>query len=186
MVAGALVVTGTVAAADPIENEGNDQYRHAMDYFVPELGRWATELAQTVEALPVKPDLAEDLPELAYRGMLMKFDLEGTQAPDEMTDAHEKLVFAMGQLTEVAQIAVDDPAGADLLMGQYMSLLRWSISDRHPYCWWRANNYRRIHDRGRRGPRAFAACGLTPIQRRPSQTRDASRAKRSARSWQTA
>jgi hypothetical protein len=40
-----------------------------------------------------------------------------------MTDAHEKLVFAMGQLTEVAQIAVDDPAGADLLMGQYMSLL---------------------------------------------------------------
>jgi hypothetical protein len=123
MVAGALVVTGTVAAADPIENEGNDQYRHAMDYFVPELGRWATELAQTVEALPVKPDLAEDLPELAYRGMLMKFDLEGTQAPDEMTDAHEKLVFAMGQLTEVAQIAVDDPAGADLLMGQYMSLL---------------------------------------------------------------
>lgn len=123
MVAGALVVTGTVAAADPIENEGNDQYRHAMDYFVPELGRWATELAQTVEALPVKPELAEDLPELAYRGMLMKFDLEGTQAPDEMTDAHEKLVFAMGQLTEVAQIAVDDPAGADLLMGQYMSLL---------------------------------------------------------------
>ena len=123
MVAGALVVTGTVAAADPIEDEATQQYRLAMDYFVPELGRWATELAQTIEALPVKPEMAEELPELAYRGQLMKLDLEGTPAPSEMADAHEKLMFAMGQLTEVAQIAADDSAGADLLMGRYMSQL---------------------------------------------------------------
>ena len=124
MVTGAMVIAGTVASADPIiEDQAARQYRMAMDYFVPELGEWATELEHTVDALAVKPELADDLPELAYRGKLMVFDLEGTKAPTKVNDAHQTLVFAMGQLTEVAQIAVDDPAGADLLMGQYLSRL---------------------------------------------------------------
>ena len=119
MVAGAMIATGTVAAADPIEYDGSQQYREAMDYFVPALGDWSAELVDTIDAMAVKPELAEDLPELAYRGKMLVFDLEGTKAPREVADAHETLVFAMGQLTEVAQIAADDPAGADLLMSRY-------------------------------------------------------------------
>ena len=133
LLAGALVAMGTVASADPIvptdpividfEDQVTLQYRETMDYFVPELGAWATELKTTVDGAAVKPELAAELPELAYRGKLMVFDLEGTQVPDELKDAHETLIFAMGQLTEVAQIAVDDPAGADLLMGRYVDRL---------------------------------------------------------------
>ncbi|MFN2114258.1 MAG: hypothetical protein ACK2T6_00980 [Anaerolineae bacterium] len=123
LVAAALVGTGTVASADPIQFDPDRDYRAAMDYFVPELGAWADEVESTVNALAVKPELASELPELAYRGRMMVYDLEGTRAPADIADAHETLVFATGQLMEAAQIAADDPAGADLLMGRYMDRL---------------------------------------------------------------
>lgn len=116
LLAGGMIATGTVAAADPIQDDAADAYRDAMWYFVPELGDWSTELQQTVEALPLKPELASDLDELAYRGEYMIYDLEATQPVPEMQDAHERLLFALRQLTEVAQIAVEDPAGAQLLL----------------------------------------------------------------------
>ena len=131
LVLGAFVAMGTAASADQvttsepvvIEPDVTQQYRAAMDYFVPELGRWAAELEGTFEALSVKPEVAADLPEIAYRGKLLVFDLEGTAAPRELAGSHETMVFAMGQLTEAAQIAVDDPDGAELLMSRYLDRL---------------------------------------------------------------
>jgi hypothetical protein len=123
LVVGAMIATGTVASADSIQDDSTQAYRDAMWYFVPELGRWSTELEQTVEALPLKPELAVKLDELAARGTTFIYDLEGTTPPAEMADAHETLVFAVGQLTEVAQIAASDDAGAHLLMGKYSDRL---------------------------------------------------------------
>ncbi len=119
LVAGAFGLTSVVAAEVPIQDEGTERYRDTMSYFVPELGKWAAELQTTIDALQVKPELASSLPELAYRGKFMVYDLEGTTPPAEMVDAHESLIFALGQLTEVAQIAADDSAGAQLLMDNY-------------------------------------------------------------------
>ena len=115
LVGSAVVLTGTMASADAAEDE-NQQYREAMWYFVPELGDWAKELQHTVTAAELKPEMIEALPELAYRGTYMVYDLEGTPPPAELADAHEDLLFSLRQMTEAAQIAADDPAGAQLLI----------------------------------------------------------------------
>ena len=121
LVVGGMVLTGTIASADsivePVEHEA---YRDAMWYFVPALGDWANDLQDTVDAVPVKPEVVNLLPELAHRGEYMVYDLEGTQPPAKLADAHEDLLFALRQMTEAAQIAADDPDSAQYLMDNEM------------------------------------------------------------------
>ena len=116
LVAGAMMISGTVASADEVSDEGVQQYRDAMWYFVPELGKWAGELEDAVAVVGLKPETADALVEIAYRGTYMVYDLEGTTPPEELVDAHEDLLFSLRQMTEAAQIAADDTAGAELLI----------------------------------------------------------------------
>ena len=109
--AGAVMVTGTAASADSIGDQAEAEYRDAMWYFVPELGRWASELEHTVTAADLKPEMATALPELAYRGEYMVYDLEGTPPPAHLADAHARLMDSVARLTALARTASDDPAG---------------------------------------------------------------------------
>ena len=142
IVAGAVVITGTVASADSdvvfssstiaapsdaalsttAEEARVRQYRDAMWYFVPELSRWSHELERTVAAAEVKPDVKADLRALAYRGQFMVYDLEGTVPPAEMADVHAQLIGSVERLTEAARVASDDaPAATGLIHGEFES-----------------------------------------------------------------
>ena len=112
LLAGALLVTGTAASADSIGDADTLAYQDAMWYFVPELGKWSKELQLAVAAAELKPEVALELPELAYRGEFMVHDLEGTQAPYKLAAAHEQLEASVSRMSEAARYASDDPAGA--------------------------------------------------------------------------
>jgi hypothetical protein len=115
----AMVVGGHVVQADAAEQPAAQTYEQAMWYFVPTLGKWSAELERTADAVTVKPELEAQLRDLAWRGEYMLYDLEGTPVPAEMADAHERLLAALRQLNEVAQIAAEDGDGAKLLLDTY-------------------------------------------------------------------
>ena len=140
--AGAIVISGTAASADsgavfsngdlssPANSElsvaaqdaATNQYRDAMWYFVPELGRWSHELQRTVAAAELKPDVKADLNALAYRGQFLVYDLEGTVPPAEMADVHARLISSVQRLTDAARVASDDaPSASSLINGEFKS-----------------------------------------------------------------
>jgi len=124
LVTGGLVVVAMIAAshaasADIGRIDVEAQYEQAMWYFLPQLSRWATDVEQTSAGAEVKPELAVELADLAYRGEYMLYDLEGTPVPASIKDAHERLLAGLRQYLEVAQIAADDPAGAQYLIDTY-------------------------------------------------------------------
>ena len=137
LAAGAMIISGTVASADTVDDEAVRQYRDAMWYFVPVTGDWADDVYQIVDATELKPEMVVELAELAYRGEFMVYDLEGTPPPAELVDAHENLLYSMRQMTEAAQIAAFDEAGARLLMENEME--RFDATRREIRGWLLAN-----------------------------------------------
>lgn len=120
LVAAAMVTSSAAVSAD----DGVDRaYADAMWYFVPELADYANELDHLLRAVEVKPELGSDLVALAHRGEYMVYDLEGTEAPEALRDAHERLLAGLRQLNEAAQIGAEDPAGARYLYDTYEPLL---------------------------------------------------------------
>ena len=123
------VVSRTAALADTPGDEIADGYAQAMWYFLPQVGRYADKLDATLSAVEVKPEMASDLEAMAQQGATFVADLEGTPVPAEMQDAHERLLAALRQLDEAAQIGADDPAGARYLYDGYEPLLQGARQD---------------------------------------------------------
>jgi hypothetical protein len=132
LVAVLAVVFLAVASVSASADTGRDidaDYRDAMWALVTDLGRWSGQVEKTILAVEVKPELEVELQELARRGEFMVYDLEGTAAPESIAEAHERLLFAMRQLDEAAQIAAVDLAGAKLLLGTYLPMFEDARGD---------------------------------------------------------
>jgi hypothetical protein len=123
LVVGAVAMSGRAALADATDQEVANRYAETMWYFVPVLGRHASDVDRTVGAVAVKPELAEWLAELAKRGETMVYDLDGSPPPVELEVAHERLLSALRQLNEAAQIGADDAQGATHLVATYRPML---------------------------------------------------------------
>jgi hypothetical protein len=73
-------------------------------------------LQHTVAAAELKPEMIAELRELIHRGEYMVYDLQGTEAPAELADVHNRLTASVERMTDAARVASDDAATAtDLL-----------------------------------------------------------------------
>lgn len=123
MVVGAVAIQSRVVSADAVGSDGAAAYAGEMWHVLPQIDRLAAQMDRTLAAAVVKPELQAELADLAKRAEFMVYDLENTEAPAAVADAHEKLVFALRQLNEVGQIGVEDPEGARHLYDIYEPML---------------------------------------------------------------
>jgi hypothetical protein len=138
LVVGALAVAVNPAAADDEVNPVQ-QYREAMWYMNPVIGRWANELDKTVELAAIKPEQVckTELPALAYRGKGLSEDLRGTNVADaSMAETHAQLIGTVEEMTAIAGVACEYPSGAagalrferTRLNAQRQAVLSWLLS----------------------------------------------------------